>query len=102
MSPFFLFESPWLLCAITVHALCVLALLNTVNFSTIVDHDNQITVVLLYYNIIINIVIILLIAQICIEMNDNSKVLLLGAIMLTANPHLQCDTPNLMLAKVTH
>ena len=51
MLPFFLFESPWLLCAVTVHALHVLALLNTVNYSMVVDQsDNSISTILHVYN----------------------------------------------------
>ena len=50
MSPFFLFESPWLLCAATVRALRVLALWNTVNYSTVVDQSDYSISTILYNN----------------------------------------------------
>ena len=40
MSPFSLFELPWLLCEAQLRALRVLALLNTVNYSTVVDQSD--------------------------------------------------------------
>ena len=40
MLPFSSFESPWLLCEAQLRALRVLALLNTVNYSTVVDQSD--------------------------------------------------------------
>ena len=50
MSPFSLFESPWLLCEAQLRALCVLALLNTMNYSTIVDQSDYSISTILYNN----------------------------------------------------
>ena len=49
MSPFSLFESPRLLCDAQLRALCILALLNTVNYSTVGDQFDQITALVLCY-----------------------------------------------------
>ena len=50
MSPFSLFESPWLLCEAhaAIHALRVLALLNTVNYSMVVDQSDYSISTILY------------------------------------------------------
>ena len=52
MSPFSSFESPWLLCKAQLRALRVLALLNTVNYSTVVDQSDYSISTLLYNNYI--------------------------------------------------
>ena len=50
MLPFFLFESPWLLCVITVRAMRVLALLNAMNYSIVVDQSDYSISTILYNN----------------------------------------------------
>ena len=50
MSPFSLFESPWLLCEAQLCALHVLALLNTMNYSTVVDQSDYSISTILYNN----------------------------------------------------
>ena len=52
MSPFSLFESPWLLCETQLRALRILALLNTMNYSTVVDQSDYSISTILYNNII--------------------------------------------------
>ena len=48
MLPFSSFESPWLLCEAQLRALRILALLNTMNYSTVVDQSDYSISTILY------------------------------------------------------
>ena len=47
-----LFESPWLLCVVTVRALHVSVPLNTMNYSTVVDQSDYSISTMLYYYVV--------------------------------------------------